>query len=324
MTGGSGELEPSDLGSGDLLADRRYRYASSLLEEGDAAAAADLAAQAIEISPAFAAAWFLLGRAHAERFAQERGPDASGLHRDAVAAFARARELDPQDRLGAGIRLAALGIGDPLDAMSRGYVTALFDEYAGRFDRHLTRSLAYRGPALLADAVRRAASTRLREPAFGEVLDLGCGTGLSGEAIRPAARTLVGVDLSPAMVRKARAKRIYDELHVGDLVAWLGGRPDRSADLAIACDVAVYLGDLAPLWREVARALAPGGLFALTVQSHAGEAVLLGEDGRYAHSEAYLRVLAAQAGLQVALCEAASTRQDRGVDVPGLVIVMGR
>lgn len=320
MTGGSG-----DLGSGDLLADRRCAYAESLLEDGDAAAAADLARQAIEIAPAFAAAWFLLGRAHAELLAAaENAPDASGLHRDAVAAFARARELDPQDRLGAGIRLAALGIGDPLDAMSPGYVTALFDEYATRFDRHLTRSLAYRGPALLADAVRRAASTRLRDPAFGEVLDLGCGTGLSGEAIRPAARTLLGIDLSPAMVRKARAKRIYDGLDVGDLVAWLGGRPDASADLAISCDVAVYMGDLAPLSREAARVLAPGGLFALTVQSHAGEAVLLGEDGRYAHSETYLRGIAMASGLAVALCEAASTRQDRGEDVPGLLMVMGR
>lgn len=304
-------------GSGDLLADRRYAYAASLLEEGDAAAAADLAAQAIEIAPAFAAAWFLLGRA-CEALHDAQGRD------QAVAAFETARELDPQDRLGAGIRLAALGIGDPLDAMSRGYVTALFDEYAMRFDRHLTRSLAYRGPALLADAVRRAASTRLRDPAFGEVLDLGCGTGLSGEAVRPVARTLLGIDLSPAMVRKAQAKRIYDELHVGDLVAWLAGRPDASADLAISCDVAVYMGDLAPLTREVARVLAPGGLFALTVQSHAGEAVRLGEDGRYAHSETYLRGLATEAGLAVVLCEAASTRQDRGEDVPGLLAVMGR
>lgn len=312
-------------GSGDLLADRRYAYAESLFDEGQMAAAADLARQAIEIAPRFPAAWFLLGRSHAAMFAaQVSGPDASGIYRDAVSAFEMARELDPQDRLGAGIRLAALGVGDPLDAMSRGYVTALFDEYAGRFDRHLTRSLAYRGPALLADAVRRAASMRLRDPAFGEVLDLGCGTGLSGEAVRAVARSLVGIDLSPAMVRKAEAKRIYDELHVGDLVAWLAGRPDASADLATSCDVAVYLGDLAPLTREVARVLARGGLFALTVQSHAGEAVVLGDDGRYAHSESYLRGLAAEAGLQVVLCEAASTRQDRGVAVPGLVMVMAR
>ncbi len=314
-----------DHGSGDLLADRRYAYAESLFDEGQMAAAADLARQALEIAPRFAAAWFLLGRAHAARFtAQASGPDASGIYRDAVSAFEVARELDPEDRLGAGIRLAALGVGDPLDAMSRGYVTALFDEYAGRFDRHLTRSLAYRGPALLADAVRRAASVRLRDRAFGEVLDLGCGTGLSGEAVRVVARTLVGVDLSPAMVRKAEAKRIYDELHVGDLVAWLGRQPDRSADLAISCDVAVYMGDLAPLTREVARVLAPGGLFALTVQAHAGEAVVLGDDGRYAHSEAYLRGLATEAGLAVVLCEAASTRQDRGEDVAGLLAVMGR
>lgn len=312
-------------GSGDLLADRRYAYAESLLEEGDAAAAADLARQAIEIAPRFPAAWFLLGQACEALYdAQGRAPAALPLHGQAVEAFEEALAADPADRLGAGVRLARLSVGDPLRAMSPGYVRALFDEYATRFDRHLTRSLAYRGPALLADAVRRAASTRLRDPAFGEVLDLGCGTGLSGEAIRPAARTLLGVDLSPAMVRKAQAKRIYDGLHVGDLVAWLGGRPDGSADLAISCDVAVYMGDLAPLTREIARVLAPGGLFALTVQAHAGEAVRLGEDGRYAHSETYLREIAMASGLAVVLREAVSTRQDRGKDVPGLLVVMGR
>ena len=51
------------LSSGDLLADRRYRYAEACLAEGDFAGAADLAAQTLERAPRYAPAWLLLGRA---------------------------------------------------------------------------------------------------------------------------------------------------------------------------------------------------------------------------------------------------------------------
>ena len=42
------------------------------------------------------------------------------------------------------------------------------------------------------------------------MLDLGCGTGLSGQIIRPAARRLCGIDLSPDMVERAEARPIYE------------------------------------------------------------------------------------------------------------------
>ena len=312
-------------GSGDLLADRRYGYAEAALREGDAAAAADLARQTLERAPGFAAAWFLLGRAYETLYdAEGRAPAALPLQGQAVGAFEAALAADPADRLGAGVRLAQLSVGDPMRAMSPGYVQALFDEYAVRFDRHLVQSLKYAGPALLHDAVRRAASRRLRPFRFATALDLGCGTGLAGAVFRSACGTLAGVDLSPAMVERARRKTLYDELAVGDLAVWLAARPERSADLALAADVFVYVADLAPVFAAVARALRPDGLFAFTTQAHDGGGVLLGADGRYAHAESHLRELSDGVGLQVALSEPASTRQDRGRDVPGLLTVLAR
>ncbi|MBV9078648.1 MAG: methyltransferase domain-containing protein, partial [Methylobacteriaceae bacterium] len=213
--------------SGDFLADRRYGFAEAALAEGDAVAAADLAGQTLEIAPAFTAAWFLLGRAEAR----------AGRLDAAIVAFRRARDLDPSDVLGAGLQLALLGAAEPGEAMSPGYVRALFDEYATRFDRHLTRSLGYRAPELLHDAVRRVLSREPRDFRFRCVLDLGCGTGLAGEAFRPNAARLVGIDLSPAMVRKAEEKRIYDALHVADLLDWLREAGPGSADLVVAADV---------------------------------------------------------------------------------------
>jgi predicted TPR repeat methyltransferase len=300
--------------SGDLLADRRYAWAEAALNEGDAAAAADLARQALEIAPGFAAGWFLLGQA-------EQALD----HGEAArAAFVEALRLDPEDRLGAGLRLAQLGAGAPDRAMSPAYVRQLFDDYAIRFDRHLVKSLHYRAPALLHDAVRRTCSKRLRPFRFDDVLDLGCGTGLAGEAFRAECGRLAGIDLSPEMVRRAEAKRIYDELAIGDVAAWLAMRDDASADLVLAADVFVYIADLTSIFAEVGRVLHPTGLFAFTVQAHAGAGVALGEDARYAHGEAYLRELAARSGFAVALLEPVSTRQDRGADVPGLILVLAR
>lgn len=298
--------------SGDLLADLRYRYAEAAFAEEDYGAAADLARQTLELAPNFAAAWFLLGQAEAWRGASE----------EAIAAFRQAVALDPQDSLGAGLRLAALGAVAPAQAMAPAYIRALFDEYAPRFDRHLVRSLGYRAPELLRDAVRRACSRRLREARFARMLDLGCGTGLAGRAFADLCETMVGIDLSPAMLAKARATKLYAELDSGDLLDWLRRRPESSADLVIAADVFVYIAELAPVFAEAHRLLDRGGMFAFTVQAHGGDGFVLGGDLRYAHAEPYLRRLATEAGLEPVLFERVSTRQDRGRDVPGLLVVL--
>lgn len=308
--------------SGDLLADRRYAYAEAALAEGDWGAATDLARQALEIAPGFAPAWFLLGTALQRECS---GPVLSAVARaEAATAYRRALELDPADALGASLRLALLGEGQPEAAMPAAYVRQLFDEYAGKFDRHLRRSLAYRGPEIVADALRRACSRTLRPFRFRRALDLGCGTGLAGEELREVCGRLVGIDLSPAMIRRAERKRVYDELETGDLLSFLEHQAEASADLVLAVDVFVYVADLAPVLAAAARVLTSQGLIAYTVQSHQGDGAVLGDDHRFAHSEALIRNLARDTGLAPVLVEPVSTRQDRGRDVPGLVFVLGR
>src|SRR5437868_10501309 len=183
-----------------MLADRRYALARDYATDGDLAAAADLYAQATELAPGFASAWFALGEAR----------EALGDRDGARAAFERARGADPQDRHGAALHLARLGAADPGTRELHSYVRTLFDQYAPRFDRALA-DLGYRAPALLRDAVTRHG---LR---FGTMLDLGCGTGLAGAAFRPYVDWLIGVDLSPRMVEEARKKGLYDRLVVGDI-----------------------------------------------------------------------------------------------------------
>src|SRR5665647_2802148 len=97
--------------------------------------------------------------------------------------------------------------------------------------------------------------------------------------------------------------------------------PDASADLILAADVMVYVHDMTPLLAEVARVLASGGLFAFTVESHAGEGVVLGEGLRYAYGASRVRSLIAAAGLTLDRMEPASSRTESGAQVPDLVAV---
>jgi predicted TPR repeat methyltransferase len=305
---------PTLRSSGDLLADRRYAYADAALAGGDHAAAADLAEQTLELAPLFAPAHALLGRALARL----------GRRDAAVAALSRALELEPDDALGVRIDLARLDALAPDQAVGAGYVRALFDDYAGSFERHLVKNLNYRGPELLHAAVRRARTAQGRKLWFTRVLDLGCGTGLVAKAFEGTYGTIEGIDLSPRMLARARRARLYKRLHEADLVAFLTQEPEASADLVIAADVFVYMAALDDAFRQTHRVLENGGLFAFTVQAHDGDGVVLGADSRYAHGESYLRGVAAETGFATILFEHVSTRQDRDLDVPGFLLILER
>jgi predicted TPR repeat methyltransferase len=304
---------PLFVSSGDLIADRRYKWALDQAARGDFAAAADILAQTVALAPAFATAWFALGAI------RDRLGDRAG----AIAAFEQARDADPQDYHGARLQLARLGSGAATPAMSETYVRRLFDQYAGRYDTALTERLAYRGPALLREAVEQAMRAAGRPLHFPSVLDLGCGTGLGGAAFRPVADWLVGVDLSPAMIAQAMAKDFYDRLATTDLADFLTGDASDAAKyhLVLAADVFVYVNDLAPIVAAVARILAPGGLFAFTVETHAGGGVKLLPTLRYAHGAPYIRRALADAGLTGASISEVAVRSEKGMPVDSLVVV---
>lgn len=300
--------------TGDAIADRRYAYATAAFVEADWQVAIDLASQTLELTPDFAPAHVLLGRAQA----------ALGRKDEAVAALGEALRLDPEDELGARIDLSRLGALAADEAISEGYVRALFDNYAEGFDAHLTGVLAYRGPAVVMAAIMSACEKLKRKPEFRLAIDLGCGTGLMAREIGERARRIEGVDISPKMISVAARTGLYAALNTGEVVDELDRRSAESADLIVAADVVVYLGDLFPLFREVARVLKPGGMFAFTVQSHMGHGFQLGVDARFSHSDDYLRTVADDSSLAVAHFASVSTRQDRGFDVPGYVMVLTR
>ena len=307
MTGG-----PLFVSSGDAIADGYYRSALERVAHGDLVGAADILARTVELAPAFATAWFALGAIR----------DNLGDRAGAIAAWQMARDADPDDYHGARLQLARLGAGDGTPAMTATYVRRLFDQQAARFDATLTERLDYRGPEILLEAVG-IAEPRLR---IGSMLDLGCGTGLGGAAFRPHVDWLVGVDLSPAMITKAREKGLYDRLAVDDLRRFLDAEADTHAlyHLVLAADVLVYVNDLAPVAASAARVLAPAGSLAFTVETHPGDGVVLQPTLRYAHGQAHVRAAIADAGLALLRLSRASTRTEKGAAVAGLVVVASK
>jgi predicted TPR repeat methyltransferase len=302
---------PLFVSSGDLIADRRYKWALDHAAQGDFSAAADILAQTLELVPAFATAWFALGAI------RERLGDRDG----AVAAFFAARDHDPKDYHGARLQLARLGEGEATPAMTEVYVRRLFDQYAARYDAALTGHLDYRGPAILRDAIAGVMHAADRPLRFESMLDLGCGTGLSGATFRACATRITGVDLSPAMIEQARAKKIYDRLEVADLVTFLAAEPGRKHDLALAADVFVYVNNLVPIVAALSRMLVPNGLLAFTVETHPGDGVKLQPTLRYAHGAGYVRAVLADAGFTARRLAETSVRTEKGEPVPGLVVV---
>lgn len=195
------------------------------------------------------------------------------------------------------------------------YVRETFDAFAGQFDRHLVEELAYQVPQQLAAMAKAHAGSRSLD-----VLDLGCGTGLLGEALVPLCRYLVGVDLSARMLQAARRRGRYHELHEQELEQWLDAAPQRRFDMVLAADVFIYIGALEKVFTGVARVLRPAGALAFSVESCEGSDWQLLPSGRYAQSNSYLVRLAAQHGFRMESRQAVTIR--RGV--PGELYLLIR
>jgi len=285
------------------LATALNNLATALGKMGQGARAIELLRRAVEARPSFVEAWVNLG----EQLYMARDDAA------AVESFDRALALDPGNDEIRYVRNSIAGVA--MDRAPDRFVENFFDRFAADFDRRLAGDLEYRTPEVVAGMLRPWLEARsgLR------VADLGCGTGLSGAVVRARAAFLAGVDLSAKMLEQARARGIYDELSQSEIAEFLGRSAPGSFDLALALDVFVYVGNLEPVMRACAAALAPGGRFVFSVE-HLDDAhgdFKLARTGRYAHSRTYVEGLGAAAGLRLAQSQPTVIRKEDGVPVPG-------
>lgn len=234
---------------------------------------------------------------------------------EAAVSFEEALALGADSELHAYYLAAVRGAGTPA-APPRAYVETLFDQYSADFEAHLVDTLQYRGHEWL---LRPLLAAGRRYPT---VLDLGCGTGLCGPLIAPLADAIVGVDLSQAMLAQAGRRGVYRELIHADLSNFLA-RADRRADLVLAADVFIYVGALDEVFAAVRRILAPGGCFAFTAElAPDSDGFRLLPSLRYAHSEAYLRRLAATHGFRVRDLQRAPLRKNQQEPLDALYVYL--
>lgn len=249
-----------------------------------------------------APAWLGLGQCHLER--KDRPA--------ALAAFCRASALAPQS--GAIRHMVDMLDGSRVpDRAPDDYVLWVFDGHADTFDAHLA-ALNYRGPqmiAALAQAAWPAGAVK------GEILDLGCGTGLNAPLFRPYATRLDGVDLAPRMLQQSVRRGGYDHLYKAEAHAFLRQPPVRY-DVILATDVFIYIGRLEEIFSLSKQCLNPGGELLFTVELAQGEQpVELRPTGRFRQSDAYIRQLAGAAEFTVAAAAEGVLRIENDQPEPG-------
>lgn len=150
------------------------------------------------------------------------------------------------------------GIEDPHE------IREYYDAWATSYDAELIDS-GYASPARVAAALAEFASD-LSLP----MLDYGCGTGLSGEALRAAGFTVVdGADPAAEMLRAADSKGVYRELTLLDLD--VPGTPFESQSYAGVAAIGLIGPGAGPieLFDELLDVVAPGGLFGVSLNDHA-------------------------------------------------------
>ncbi len=250
----------------------------------------------------------------------------AGDHDGAEQHYRQALILDPSDPGGVSIRLAAMGREPSPKKMPEAYVSTLFDQHADVFDDILVDQLGYCVPLLLREMVRK-----LDLGPFGRLLDLGCGTGLTGVAFDDCADHLTGVDLSEKIVELAYDREVYDDLYVGEAVSFLeefeeedGSRP--AWDMIAATDVFPYLGAIEPIVSGAARRLTAGGYFAFSTETLPdalleGHDYLVGSKQRFAQGKNYLLRVLAEEGFTVLAIDPITVRLEDGEPVPGHLLV---
>ena len=242
---------------------------------------------------------------------------AQGKFDEAKAYCEKALSLEPDNSQVAGTLIGAKHIlsslnGKTTNSAPREYVENLFNSYAGQFDQELVDKLEYNIPKKIAElAVEESASNSL-----GSILDLGCGTGLTGVEVKSFCSNLEGLDLSNKMLRIARKKNIYDKLSHMDIVDYLSNA-ELDFDYFISADVFVYIGELSEVFRLIkSRNKKPGKLIFSTEHTKKN-GFHLQTSGRYSHSKNYIENLCKKFGYSLSHFSETDLRKEHGVFLVG-------
>jgi predicted TPR repeat methyltransferase len=126
------------------------------------------------------------------------------------------------------------------------------------------------------------------------------------------------------MLAQARRLNVYDALVQADITEHLRAT-DARHDLVCAADVFTYVGDIEPVFDALTRVLAPGGVFAFSVEAASDDVEFeLRGSLRFAHSRRHVEALAQRHGYTLLQCVRQPMRADRQGMIDALYVVLTR
>ena len=165
-------------------------------------------------------------------------------------------------------------------------VRTFYEQYAGEYDAVLRESVGYVAPE-----ISTRIFTEFVENRSARIIDLGCGTGLVGEALHAHGYSHVdGADFAEPMLGEARAKGVYRELLQLDLndPAALDGR-GYDAAISVGSFGEAHIG--AGALDGVLAHVAPGGIFCVCVNERCIGEFGFGAKFREMHDRGAVKIL---------------------------------
>ncbi len=219
------------------------------------------------------------------------------------AADSIAKSMDLGNEVAEAPFMLSLARQEDIQSLPAKMVIDYFDALAPFYnDEYLTR-LSYQGHKLIFESLSNS-QIDIKFPL--DILDIGCGTGLVGELLKPYSNVLDGVDFSSKMVELATLQkndggRIYSSVVKSDIREFLKATARTKYDLITASLVFNYIGDLEEIFSNARNFLNDNGLFAFSVEKSddlSGYNLAKGQ-ARFCHSKDYIDNLAKKHGYKV-------------------------
>lgn len=188
------------------------------------------------------------------------------------------------------------------------YVKELFDKFASTYDETMEK-IKY--------AVIKKVS-ELNIEFYGNVLDLGCGTGVFANCIKKDnIKQLIGVDISQNMLNLAEKKRVYTNLFNKDAYTFLTEN-NIMFDFMVAFDVFEYISDIEKLFTKInAKTI----IFNIETAKEDIIDTILTYNGRIKHNPEYIKQILATSGYTLTHEYHINLRQENDDIVAGVLFV---
>jgi len=262
--------------------------------------------QAITLEPGLAVAHYNLGKVYKKISKKSK----------AIECFEKTLKLSSEDLLGAALQLATLGKRKIPVKTPEKFMHEFYKKKSKNWD-NFEKTNTYRGHLLIENAFKKTHITSKKI----DILDMGCGTGSLAKILRPYARTLVGVDLSPDMLFKAEEICLYDALYKKDLNQYLSEVLNHY-DTIVAAAVLIHFYDLDNIFLLIKESLKLNGKFIFSIFEETKKKKDLNSFLMYAHSDNYITSLANSLNLKTIYKQKDIHEYHNGVSVPSIIYVL--